>query len=431
MVTVDAATLGARIRERRLEQGLTQAQVGAPELTGGYVSLIECGHRQPSQDALRLIAARLGMGVDELLRGTPPGLEAELELRLHQVRRTIDQGELITAKELVESVVETARQHKLNRVEARAEETLGAVSEREGDPPAALAHFRRAEALWDDEAIHLRVDAITGAARCSRFMGDARMAVHTLDSYRRDLLASRPDPHALMKTYTELIQAYFAIGLPENARDAARAALRLDGQIDDPDEIACMHLTLARTLMYEGRYTDALTSVRRAHEIYSGGGWRNKAAKALIAEGIVLSKKSDYGLARDRVTEALELLRESPNRLDEVLALNELGRIYRNLENPTAALSRLTEARSLLSNGEALEQAFNERETGLSLALLGRPEAESHLRQACDLYRSLGAVDDLAATCKALGDFYLSQGDIDRAVVALRQGLDYIELRSS
>ena len=138
------------------------------------------------------------------------------------------------------------------------------------------------------------------------------MAAHILESYRRDLLESGPDPYALMKTYTELIQAYFAIGLPENARDAAYAALRLEGQIDNPDEVGCMHLTLARTLMYEGRFEDALRSVRRAHEIYSGGEWRNKAAKARIAEGIVLSKKGDYTLAKGSITAALELLAHSP-----------------------------------------------------------------------------------------------------------------------
>ncbi len=243
---MDAATVGARIRERRLEKGLTQEQLGAPNLTGGYISLVECGHRRPSRDALDLIAARLDLEVDELLRGTPPGLEPELELRLHQVRRTLDDGDVETATTTAMSVLQSARQHDLNRVEARAEEMLGTIAERAGRPEAALAHFGSAEELWANEPIHLRVDARTGTARCLRFLGDARMAVHTLDSYRRDLLASRPDPHALMKTYAELIQGYFAIGLPENARDAAHAALRLEGQVDDPDEIACMHLTLAR-----------------------------------------------------------------------------------------------------------------------------------------------------------------------------------------
>lgn len=257
------------------------------------------------------------------------------------------------------------------------------------------------------------------------------MAVHILDSYRRDLEDSRPDPHALIKTYTELIQGYFAIGLPQSARDAAHAALRLAGHIEDPNEIACMHLTLARTLMHEGKFADALISVRRAHETYSAGGWRNKAAKARIAEGIILSKKRDYEPARDRLIEGLAILTESPNRLDEALALNELGRVTRHLDDPEGALVHLEQARSMLQNGEVLERAFNERETGICLALLHKPGADAHIRQAFDLYRASGATDDLAATCKALGDLYLAQGQTDLAVAALREGLEYIELRSS
>lgn len=431
MGTVDAATLGSRIRRRRLEKGLTQAQVGAPELTGGYVSLIECGHRRPSTGALRLIASRLDLEVDELLRGTPPGLEPELEVRLHEVRRTLDRGDIGAAEATVTEVVSASQEHGLIRVEARAEEMFGRIAERKGEPQRGLSHFRRAEELWTNEPVHLRVEAVVGVARCSRFLGDARMSVHALECYRRDLTASFPDPHALMNTYTELIQAYFAVGLPDNARDAAYAALRLEGQIDDPDEIACMHLTLARALMYEGRFSDALVSVRRAHEIYSGGGWRNKAAKALIAEGIILSKKTDYGAAQARLKDALQLLAESPNRLDEVLALNELGRVSRRLDDPQGALIHLQQARSLLQNGEVLEQAFNEREIGLCLGMLDEAAAEVHLRRAFDLYRASGATDDLAATCKALGDLYLARGAVDRAVETLREGLEYIELRAS
>lgn len=409
---------------------MTQAQLAGKELTGGYVSLIECGHREPSPDALRLIADRLNVELDELLRGTPPGLEPELELQLHEVRRTFNEGDPERAVATVAAVIEAAQQHGLSRVEARAEEALGEIAEARGDLDAALAHFGRAGDLWADEPIHLRVDAVIGIARASRFLGDARMAVHTLDSYRRDLLAARPDPHALLKTYTELIQGYFAIGLPEGARDAAYAALRLAGQIEDPYEIACMHVTLARTLMYEGKFDDALVSVRRAHETYSAGGWRNKAIRAQIAEGIILSKKRDYELARGQLLEALDLLSQSPDRLDEALALNELGRVTRHLDDFPGALAHLERARALLEHGDVLEQAFNERETGICLGLLGHAEAEIHLRQAFDLYRASGATDDLAATCKALGDLYLAQGDTTRAVATLREGLEYIELRS-
>ncbi len=426
-----APEVGARIRERRTELGLTQAQLGEPRFTSGYVSLIECGHRLPSESTLNFIADRLNVTPDELLSGIPAGLEARLELQLHVARRDLDAGHAQRAGRLVERVLEEARDHQLKRVEARAEETLAAIDERTAGPEAALAHYRRAEDLWRGEPIHLRSNAVMGIAHCTRMLGNPQMAVHFLDCYRRDLITNRqPHPDALMRTYTEMVYAYFAVGLPEKASEAAREALRLESQVDDPDEVACMHLTVARSLMYERQFEDALNSIRRAHELYLAGGWKNMAAKAKIAEGIVLSKKDDYEGARNRLVAALALLEESPNRLDEVLALNELGRVTRHLDDPPGAISFLERARPLLENGDVLERAFNAREMGLCLQRLDPAAAETHLREALDLYRLSGATDDLAVTCRALGDIYVASNHLDLALATLREGLDYVAQRA-
>jgi transcriptional regulator with XRE-family HTH domain len=58
--------LGSRIRELRLEAGLTQAELGSP-MTRSYVSAIEHGRALPSLPALLLIAARLGVSVGKLV----------------------------------------------------------------------------------------------------------------------------------------------------------------------------------------------------------------------------------------------------------------------------------------------------------------------------------------------------------------------------
>jgi transcriptional regulator with XRE-family HTH domain len=58
--------LGSRIRELRLEAGLTQAELGSP-MTRSYVSAIEHGRALPSLPALLLIASRLGVSVGILV----------------------------------------------------------------------------------------------------------------------------------------------------------------------------------------------------------------------------------------------------------------------------------------------------------------------------------------------------------------------------
>jgi transcriptional regulator with XRE-family HTH domain len=62
----DRRELGRAIRRRRLERGLTQAQLAAP-LTRAYASSVEHGRVTPSLASLVLFAHRLGITVGELV----------------------------------------------------------------------------------------------------------------------------------------------------------------------------------------------------------------------------------------------------------------------------------------------------------------------------------------------------------------------------
>ena len=62
-----ATALGHAIRARRQAIGLTQTELGFP-LTKGFVSEVERGRTVPSLRSLVLIAERLGVRIDELLR---------------------------------------------------------------------------------------------------------------------------------------------------------------------------------------------------------------------------------------------------------------------------------------------------------------------------------------------------------------------------
>ena len=61
------SALGSRIRELRIQAGLTQAELGAP-MTRSFVSAIERGRAVPSLPALLLMSARLDVPIGELLR---------------------------------------------------------------------------------------------------------------------------------------------------------------------------------------------------------------------------------------------------------------------------------------------------------------------------------------------------------------------------
>ena len=55
--------LGDRIRQARIEAGLSQAQLGAPHFTRAYVSAIELGKARPAMKSLEFLADKLGKPV--------------------------------------------------------------------------------------------------------------------------------------------------------------------------------------------------------------------------------------------------------------------------------------------------------------------------------------------------------------------------------
>jgi transcriptional regulator with XRE-family HTH domain len=63
--------VGKRIRERRLELGLTQRSIGEPGSSYAYISRIESGERSPSIEALIAIAEKLETTALVLLTGDP------------------------------------------------------------------------------------------------------------------------------------------------------------------------------------------------------------------------------------------------------------------------------------------------------------------------------------------------------------------------
>jgi len=60
-------TLGERIREARLERGMTQADLAADDYTRAFISLVEHDRVSPSLKTLQLLASRLGKPISSFL----------------------------------------------------------------------------------------------------------------------------------------------------------------------------------------------------------------------------------------------------------------------------------------------------------------------------------------------------------------------------
>ncbi|PVG80572.1 transcriptional regulator, partial [Nocardioides gansuensis] len=112
----------------RVAGGLTQTELAGSEVSVGYVSRIESGHRRPNGRVLVELAARLGVSVEELLVGAAPRELDEIRLALDFAELSLESGEPVEA-------------------EARAAEALARAESASLDDLADRAGFLHARAL--------------------------------------------------------------------------------------------------------------------------------------------------------------------------------------------------------------------------------------------------------------------------------------------
>ena len=86
----DPAAVGRRLRDARIEAGLSQRQLSFPGCSAAYISRLEAGDRVPSLQLLRKLSQKLdadeqylATGEERIEQMPPEVVEAEVESRLN------------------------------------------------------------------------------------------------------------------------------------------------------------------------------------------------------------------------------------------------------------------------------------------------------------------------------------------------------------
>jgi len=98
--------LGEKLRQARLDAGLSQRQLCGSDITRNMLSLIENGTARPSMKTLTLLAERLGKPLSYFLDDQSRDF-SNLQVsagNLHQARLAMDAGKTRYAQQLLESV---------------------------------------------------------------------------------------------------------------------------------------------------------------------------------------------------------------------------------------------------------------------------------------------------------------------------------------
>src|SRR3954449_2342393 len=85
-----SSAVGERIRERRIETGLTQAELGGERFTKEYVSQVELGKTRPSDAAMAWLAERLGVARTTLEGDGGPSARAACEVVVARAEAAVE-----------------------------------------------------------------------------------------------------------------------------------------------------------------------------------------------------------------------------------------------------------------------------------------------------------------------------------------------------
>ncbi|HEY0119704.1 MAG TPA: helix-turn-helix domain-containing protein [Cellulomonas sp.] len=426
-------SIADRVRELRLAGGLSQTALAGSDFSPSYISLIEAGHREPTDAALVVLATRLGTTLEYLKLGEDGPNEAR----------------------------------------ARAELGFARLDLANDDAGAALLRIETLDLSRVTSS--LRVEALELAGACYESLGDLERATEILEPL---LAEERAQAHHIdaARIAIRLVHAYLESGDLHRSVELGEAELAelVAEDLTGTDE----HLRLGSTVLWAYvERGDLLYATHRAAELIrlaeSLGSARGRGSVYWNA-AFVAQERRDYQLAQRYTERALALLSEGESDRDlPRLRLNYAWLLLRSEPaEPEAALEQLRRAapaleiigsvvdqaradgefsRALLLQGDAVEAERYSRQAierlgnsprletasahlhlGDALHAQGRSdEASQDYQWAADTLGMMAASRQSAAAWRELGDRYRTHGDVDAAVRAYDHALSEAGFRVS
>jgi tetratricopeptide (TPR) repeat protein len=422
-----SSSLGERIRARRRELGLTQADLAGTRLSKGFISLIEKGRARPSIATLRLLARRLQKPIGYFVEGDTSLSRKALHARLASGWIALKRGEFTQAAEIFAEARSAARQHK--DVRAEADGYIGLASALAGlrQFDAAQRNVERgrelAEATQSEHQL-ARVAQVLGLIEYYRGNLPGARA-QFLEGYERVRKAPLPDLSLAGSMQLNLGNTYRESGDHVEAVKWYREALRTLEPTHDLPRVGLVHVQLGVAQRQRGDYDAALEHFARAEHIFELLEDLNLLAQARNSMGILLLEQGEVDEALAHLTTSLSMKERVGDDSARARTLTELARAL-------AAKGRYEDADRTLAEAERLARRLEDA-TELARIQLARArihrtrtqtaEAVRHYEAAIAAFERHDMRADLARACNELGELLMQQRRPSEAAPYLARAL--------
>lgn len=384
LTTVDPAELGARIRAARIAYGMTQTELAADEVSVGYVSRIESGHRRPKASVLTSMSERLGVSLDLLLGAASTSAVEKVRLELDYAELSLETGSLPQAQEHAEEARRLAVMTGERALVERARLLHARVRENAEDYDRAIIELEDLLAETPDRVFQIKVGI--ALSRCYRESGDL---VQAIESAQR-ILAT-----------------------------AAEAGLA------QCDEAVQLTVTMAAAHFERGDVGQAVRVCQRAIATAEQLGSSTARAAAYWNASVIEGQRGQVSSAVDLARRALALLDESSDSRNLAVLRAQLGSMQLDLDPADTQPARenlITAAHEMaMSDASPVDRARVTLALASASLLDGELERAQHLAEQVRHETTTVAPNVAAQAAGLLGQTLAAQGRTTEAVTALQQ----------
>jgi tetratricopeptide (TPR) repeat protein len=409
--------MGDRIREARLAQGLTQAQLAQGIATKGFISQVEHNRANPSLPKLSILAARLGLALDDLVGERRP---SDLTFLVRSAELAVKAGEPGRALEVVEEASAMAsgasERADLHRIRGMALDAMGRWQE-------ALVAHQTAAATAPPEQLELNaaiwVELGTVLQLLERFNAAVEANLRALDWLDR---CKHAEPALRARVLTNLSASVFTLGQTQQAMEYATRALDAATGAENVYRTAAAHMALGVIAREAGQLDRAIEHCNRALELHRRMGLEKIANRILNNLGDVHFAAGRREEAREFQQQALDRALQLHDAYEVAVTAGELARYALLDGQPEAALAYAREASTAAQAADDhVREAVGLAYEGQALNGLGHPQSADRLFQrSFRLLRDREALAKLAHVCTIYGEVLRERGEVDRAFTFLK-----------
>jgi tetratricopeptide (TPR) repeat protein len=424
--------LGERVRQLRINRGITQAQLAGDRFSKEYVSQIERGKTRPTKETVEWLGARLGVdaafletgvSTDALERTAGLVSRAEAAIEAHEydeataIVAAIPRADLAGAPELELRALLTEAWARMYLGETRKALDLLARARSLAEVPS-FSDVDRAEVLYRLGCCRVKLSSFaTATALLNEALTLAERSGMPCDRLRSHILEWRARCHQNQRDWAA-------------AREDVERALELAEGLDDREAMANVYFQASIVAEREGRWVLARSYAEKAKTLYEEMSDRVSAGKLLNNLGgleFLLGKPEE---AISHLKDAFRVFMDSGSDVEAGYAVSSLAQVHLRTGNAALAEEQARHALMLLADREEEIEEIGNTQLVLGRALLEQErldEAEHAFALAEASLAQLSSASHSSAAWVAQGDLAARRGDVQKAAELYRNAAEALQ----